>query len=84
MFIDICPFLMLVVVISKVPALYNRSVLSFLLKILALVLYESCPLGALLGLLPVPKPDIRGLRIGLLTPFRNEERCQQKLNRKNH
>ncbi|VDP04747.1 unnamed protein product [Schistosoma margrebowiei] len=42
LFINTCTFLMMVVVVLKVSAPYSRTVLTLVLKILTLILAESC------------------------------------------
>ncbi|VDP75939.1 unnamed protein product [Schistosoma mattheei] len=42
LFINTCTFLMMVVVALKVSAPYGRTVLTFVLKIVTLMLIESC------------------------------------------
>ncbi|VDP37272.1 unnamed protein product [Schistosoma margrebowiei] len=42
LFINTCTFLMVVVVVLQVSAPYSRTVLTFVLKILTLILVESC------------------------------------------
>ncbi|CAH8488336.1 unnamed protein product [Schistosoma rodhaini] len=42
LFINICTFLMMVVVVLEVPAPYSRIVLTFVLKIVTLILVDSC------------------------------------------
>ncbi|VDP75230.1 unnamed protein product [Schistosoma curassoni] len=42
LFINTCTFLMMVVVVLQVSAPYSRTTLTFVLKILTLILVESC------------------------------------------
>ncbi|VDP72112.1 unnamed protein product [Schistosoma mattheei] len=42
LFINTCTFLMMVVVVLQISASYSRTALIFVLKILALILVESC------------------------------------------
>ncbi|VDP34527.1 unnamed protein product, partial [Schistosoma curassoni] len=42
LFINTCTFLMIVVVVLQVSAPYTRTALTFVLKILTLILVESC------------------------------------------
>ncbi|VDP63684.1 unnamed protein product [Schistosoma curassoni] len=42
LFINTCTFLIVVVVVLEVSAPYNRTALTFVLKILTLILVESC------------------------------------------
>ncbi|VDP21365.1 unnamed protein product [Schistosoma margrebowiei] len=42
LFINTCTFLIVVVVVLQVPAPYSRTALTFVLKILTLILVESC------------------------------------------